>query len=244
MKNKILAVLGVFLIIAAVGAWYAYTLTLKENSELLGRDVLILSKEVKEGDPLTTANVTTKKVKQNDLVPGAISAAEAYKLNGKVAAIDLNVNEQITEARLTKPEYMATSSVRLVSLPISRPISVLPGNISANDYIDIWSKAGGQPILVLKNVRVVSLRDANNYDISANANAVPAALIVQSNYLSEVVHLRSITESDMFITKSPNQTGVRLEQNQTPITEAPTSTGEESTTETPVEGTTESETQN
>lgn len=221
MKNKVLAAIGVLLILASVAAWYIFTITIRENSELLGKEVLIIMKDVKEGEPLTTANVTVKRVKQEDVVPYAISAAEGYKLNGKVAAIDMYQNEQITESRLTIPEYMATSSVRLVSLPISRPISVLPGNVNANDYIDIWNRAGGEPVLVMKNARIVSLRDANNADISTNPTAVPAALIVQANYLSEIVLLRNINEADMFITKSPNQTGIRLEQNQTPITETP-----------------------
>lgn len=221
MKNKILAVLGVLLIIASLGAWYAYTLTIKENSELLGKDIIVLAQNVKEGDPLTTANVKVKRIKQDDIVPGAISAAEGYKLNGKVAAIDLYTNEQITEDRTTIPEFMSTNTVRLVSLPISRPISVLPGDVKANDYIDIWDRAGGEPVQVLKNIRIVSLRDANNYDISSNPNAVPAALIMQANYLSEIIQLRKINESEMFITKSPNQTGIRLEQNTTEIEETP-----------------------
>lgn len=234
MKNKILAAIGVMMIFASLGAWYMYSLTIRENSELLGQDILVVAQDIKEGDPITSQNIKIKRIKQDDIVPNAISAAKGHLLNGKVAAINLYTNEQITEDRLTLPEYMMTEEMRLLSITIANPVKTLPGKVNANEYVDIWTSGGGKPELIMSNLRVLSLLDANGMDISGNPAAVPAALIVQANYYEDIVTLKEIGEADMFITKSPNQTGVKLEENKEEIIPSDRPSENEDETESPV----------
>lgn len=222
MKNKILAVLGGFLIIASIVAWYAYTVTIRENSELLGTEILVLAENIPEGEAFTEDNVVSKKIKRSDIMDGALTLDDIVKLEGKVAAINLYKNEQITKERLTTKEFVVSESVQVVAIPIDSAVKVFPGDLFVGEFVDVWSTTSGEnglPGRLLENVRIVGLRDANNYDISGNHSAVPASVIVQANFTSEIVALRGIDSSHLFISKNPNQTGIKLKENKTEITE-------------------------
>lgn len=211
MKNKFIGILGIFFIIFSIAAYFAYSNTIKNNSEVFGKSILVLSKDVKAGEPLNESNLIAKKVKLTDLSSKFLTENDLSKLNGKVAAIDLFKNEQLTLERVTSSLNFKPVTSQMVSLEITS-VNALSGNIQEGDIVNLWDNANidsVQPIKKLSNVRVVAIKDAQNQNIKDVPGAIPTSIIVRLDNDEQIAIAKKLAR--VFVTKSENQVGTKLE---------------------------------
>ena len=213
MKNKIIGILGVLFILFSIGAFFAYSNSIKNNSELFGKSVIVLSKDIKAGETLTSDNMTLKKIRIDDIQTGYLTESDINSLKDKVAAIDLYKNEQLNMDRLTTKDAFDPVSSQYVSLDITA-INALSGDIQVNDIVSLWSKPeNGTPSKELDNVRIIAIRDAQNQEVNkssqTSSNNVPTSIIVKLDNDNDVKTAKAI--KTLFVTKNLNQLQEKLD---------------------------------
>ncbi len=113
----------------------------------------ILSKSVKSGTEITSADLITISLPRSAVPSNYISAIS----DNKVAKIDLESGTIITEAMITPADEITTADTRLQEYTMI----VLPTYLEIDDYIDIrLALPNGQDLIVLPKKRV--------YDIDAD----------------------------------------------------------------------------
>lgn len=210
MKNKILGLLGILFIAFSIGTYFAYSNTIKNNSELFGKTVLVLSKDVRAGELITKNNVELRRIKISDLSSTYLVEDDLKDIVGKVAAINLSKNELLNKDRLTERDAFFPRTTRDIAVA-TNAISSLAGNIKKGDYVDVWGKSGekDQVSKKLSNVKVVALKDSQNNDIEGIKGAVPSAVILRVTSDNQIPLIANL--SNLFLTKDINQLGAQLE---------------------------------
>lgn len=209
MKNKIVGLLGVLCIIFAISAWFAYSNTIKNNSEMFGKKVLTLSRDVKSGEEITKDIIVSKRVKLNDLSSEYLTEDNLNNILGKVAAIDLHKNEQLSLSRLASSESYYPLDSRLVALDIT-PSGCLAGNIDEKDFVDVWSSnTATLPVKEISQIQIVAIKDSQNQDVKNVDGAIPACIILKARNDDEIAILKNITTP--FICKSEIQDKIALD---------------------------------
>lgn len=204
MKNKIIGIIGILCILFGLGTFISYT-NIKNNSELFGKEVIVLKNDIKEGKEITSSDIEYKKVKVNDLTTGYLTSEDINSLENKVANIDLHQNEQLTLDRLVDYDDYYPIGSEDVALDITA-IGALAGNVKAGDTVNLWDRKTDSPdnkgsILVLENVKVIAVRDAQNRDVEnvEEENTTPASIIVRLNGQKQVKQAKDI--ANLFVSK-------------------------------------------
>lgn len=211
MKNKIIGLLGVIFILLSIGAWFAYSNTIKNNSELFGKEILVLKSDVKNGEKLTKDNVTVKKVKQVDIITNALTEKHFSEIENKVAAINLYRNEQLTLERIVDESSYKPETTRIVSLAIDG-IGALSGTIKSGDLVDVWDEKDvtKKAELVLKDIEIIAIKDAQNQDADKIQGAIPTSIVLRVDNDENTEKIKSIQKA--FVTKSTNQIKGKLDK--------------------------------
>ena len=204
MKNKIIGILGLLCILASILGFFAYSNTIKNDSELFGKTVLVLTQDVEAGQPLDSTNMTLKRVKINDLQSSYLEETDLNKIKGQVAAIKLFKNEQVSLYRLTKASSFQPETSQLVALDITT-VNSLAGNIKEGDIVTLWDykTEGNLATKKLGNVKIIAIKDAQNQNVKDVQGAVPVAIIVQLDNEEQIKIAKSIT--NLFVSKNENQ---------------------------------------
>lgn len=209
MKNKIVGLLGILCIIFAISAWFAYSNTIKNNSEMFGKNILTLSRDVKSGEEITKDILVSKRVKLNDLSSEYLTEDDLNSVLGKVAAIDLHKNEQLSLSRLTSSESYYPLDSKLVALEIT-PAGCLAGNVNEKDFVDVWSSdTTSLPEKKISQIQIVAIKDSQNQDTKDVEGAVPSCIILKARNDDEIATLKGITTP--FISKSEVQDKIALD---------------------------------
>lgn len=205
MKNKIIGVLGVLCILFAVITLSAYSTTIKNDSELFGKEIIVLSKDAIEGATLDNSNLILKKVKLKDLPTSYLTEDDISKIKNKVAKIDLYKNEGLSLDRTIDYDDYYPIGSEDIALDVTA-IGALSGEIKEGDKVNLWGREEDtstselKATLKLEDVKIIAIRDSQNRNIKdIEGGAVPSSVVVRLENKDEIKEARDI--KNLFITK-------------------------------------------
>lgn len=166
MRNKILTILGLVIVVAAVSSYYFFDAGIRQHSEAFGVTVLVAREEIPEGTLIRDAKQAgtlfkAKRVPRVDVVPGAIEVAEARELSfwekarswfsveaeASVGDLQALVNRRVTETVRKNEQVLADQlstdltefapNERLVAVPVTY-VDAVGGEVHKGDWVDIW----------------------------------------------------------------------------------------------------------
>lgn len=210
MKNKIIGIIGLLFVVFSIGSYFAYSKTIKNNSDFLGKPILVLSKDLEAGEAITKDNIVLKKTKINDLTKNYLTEDDLDKVNGKVAAINLYRNEQLTLERLTDKKAFEPETSQDIALEITS-VGALSGEIRVGDFVDLWDNTGNHPVKKMSNVKLVGIKDTQNQEVEKVQGAIPSSIVIRLDSDEQVSVAKSI--SSLFVSKGLNQINTQLSEN-------------------------------
>lgn len=220
MRNKIIGALGVLIIVFAVIGYFAFDNTVRQSSEMFGQEMAVFNKPIKAGQIISQADLTVKKIKREQLVPGALEASKMESLIGQVALIDMYPNEQIIPNRFVAKDKYYSNNTRLIAFPTTL-IDTVAATVRPGNYVDIWVKPNPaypaqnykEPVKLFENVRIEGLKNEAGIDVDKVENGVPAIVIVRMTDEQIKLLKTYIPDKDVtaFITLYPNQVGKAIE---------------------------------
>lgn len=172
MRNKLFAITGLLLIIVAVVAVFLFENNVKQNSQLLGLNVLVAKTTIQEGTvikSLEQANelFTVKKIPQKDIVDGAIRVNAVDREVGfldfikdifvpsepQISPQDLKglINKKVTTTLYRNQQvidkYLSNDTVEFekderLFAIKTSYINSIGAEINKGDYVDVWIHYG------------------------------------------------------------------------------------------------------
>lgn len=219
MLNKVLGVLGVLVVVLTVVGYFAFDSQLRENSNLLGKDMAVLTGPLVPGSVIKEENITAKRVKREQIVPNAIEYKDKDLIIGKVTLFDMYANEQLVATRLVDGSKYYPKDAKLITFTTNLVDSV-GANVKEGDIVDMWLRARPEfpnrkePQKIFSHVRIEQLKTQNNNQVSKEQNGVP---YLCSIYLTDeqVAIFRTLVPDaanpEVFFTLYGNQVQVKTE---------------------------------
>lgn len=213
MKNKIIGIIGCLIILLSIFAFVVYNNEFKNNSQIFGEEVIVAKDTISEGDTINEDNTVVKKVTQNQIVSDAITKEDFNKINGKVAAIKINKNEQILDSRLLEKDEYYPETSKIVALKVGLQ-GALSGSLAPGDRVEIWENDTINKTSEMKasNIKILAIRDTQNQDVS-KSSSIPASVVIQVENNEELEAIKLIPPDYLFLTKDTNQLKDKVSKN-------------------------------
>ncbi|MDD4804668.1 MAG: hypothetical protein PHN69_05905 [Candidatus Pacebacteria bacterium] len=172
MRNKIFAVVGVLIIIVAVGTYFLFDINIRQQSQMMGVNILKAKTTIPEGTVIKNINQASKyfeisRTVQNDIVQGAvkvnaikenkslkdcfmstedeISHEDLKGLVGKKTTVTISKNQQVLSNYLIDDTTEFNENERLFAITTTYKDSV-GAEVTNSDYVDVWVYYGkGSP---------------------------------------------------------------------------------------------------
>ena len=213
-RNSFLLGFMVMLIIAAliIGFLVMQIIKFKQEEQAkqeISRKVQVLTKDVKSGQSITVADLTTMEV-ENTIVP------TDYKIeitNNTIAKIDLKEGTILGSSMLTQSTEKVTADLRLQEYNML----ALPVKIESGDYIDIrFTMPSGTDYIVISKKKVVDIDENTIWlqltedEILTMSNAIYEAYTMPTSKLYVNLYVEPGIQDNATPTYLPNQAVVNL----------------------------------
>lgn len=215
LANKIIKIIGIAIIAFALMSFFLIDNTVVQSSELFGKQIVVVNKNIKAGQVITAQDITSIKIKRDSIVHGTIEWNDAAKVVGKVAIVDINQNEQLVMDRLCSADKYYDNNTHFIPFTTNYVDSVA-GLIKVGDLVDIWVKpnpaypVGGfqKPKKLFEHVRLEQIKTESNIDVQQVQNGVPFVCIVRltdEQITTLKTYIPDQGSQTTFLTLYPNQ---------------------------------------
>lgn len=213
MKNKIIGIIGLVIILLSIFTFSIYSNEFKNNSKSFGEKVVVAKGNISGGEVLSDSNTEIRTITKGNLIKNGITEEEYESIKGKVAAIDISINEQISKDRILEKDNYYPETLKIIAIKINTE-GALSGNLVVGDEVEIWENDTVNKISERKatNIKILGIKDSQNQDVTKQTGTIPTSVIIQVKDETELEQIKQIPTDYLFIAKSTNQLKEKLEK--------------------------------
>ena len=205
-RQSFLLGMVVMLVIAAIVVAILFMQIMKlkdaENATVAAsKKVYVVKSDIKSGQPITTADLTSKNM-VTDLSTSEI-ASGAHLTENTIAKIDLGKGTILTQSMIVEQDESVTDTLRIQEYNML----TLPTDLQTNDYVDIrLILPNGQDYIVVSKKRVIQSSENTIFVKMTEDEIVTMSNAIVENYITEGSQLYADKYVDPGIQKAATPT--------------------------------------